>query len=539
MRARSAEVAPAPGGAPPGSVGACGEANARLAEVVAAVEAGGVTVEVVSGGGLGGIDLAGVEHDSRRVRPGDLFVAWAGAQADGHDHVRAAVDAGAVAAVVERPVADVAALQLRVGNARRAAALSAAFVAGSPWRRTTMVGVTGTNGKTTTALLIRSLLGRAAPAAAVGTLGTTGPDGRIVPGADGLTTPGPADLARRLSALEAEGVRSVVVEASSFGLDQHRLDGLRFDAAVFTNLTRDHLDYHGTRERYLAAKARLLELGKDGAVAVVNADDEAWRSLAPPGRALSYGLRPGADARARDVRTSLRQCAFRLEWNGRSAPVELGLPGRFNVYNALAAAACALGLGRSLPDVAAGLAECRPVPGRLERIAGGPVDVFRDFAHTPDALEQVLGTVRPLVEGRLLVVFGAGGERDVEKRPRMGAAVSRYADVAVVTSDNPRREDPAAIARQVAAGVAGAELVELLDRREAIEWALGTARPGDVVLLAGKGHERVQIVGAERLPFDERRIVAEALAGAPGTAQENRGLEDGRADGARPGAGGS
>ncbi len=486
-----------------------------LSRVVAALEAGGVTVRPVAGqrrDGWSGVEVAGVEHDSRDVRPGDLFVAWAGSRADGHAHVGAAGAAGAAAALVERPAPDAAIPQLQVSCARRAAALASAFVAGSPWRRMTTVGVTGTNGKTTTALLARGLLGRAGPAAAVGTLGVAGADGNVVPGTQGLTTPSAADLARRMASLEAEGVRAVVVEASSHALDQRRLDGMRFDAAVFTNLTRDHLDYHGDRDRYFAAKARLLELGKEDAATVVNADDEAWRGLAPPGRSVSYAIDANADVRARDVTTSLERCAFRLEWDGASAPVELPLAGRFNVHNALAAAATALALGRPLDDVAEGLAESVPVPGRLERIARAPFDVFRDFAHTPGALEQALAAVRPLVGGRLLVVFGAGGQRDVEKRPQMGAAVSRQADVAVVTSDNPRLEDPAAVARQVAEGVAADKLVMRVDRREAIEWALRAARPGDLVLLAGKGHEATQEIGTQKLPFDEKRIVADVLA---------------------------
>ncbi len=499
--------------------------SVSLSRVVAALEDEGVAVRAIPGtapDGWAALEVAGVQQDSRAVGPGDLFVAWKGARADGHEYVGAAAEAGAAAAVVERPVRGAKLPQLQVGNARRAAALASGLVAGSPWRRMTTIGVTGTNGKTTTTLLLRGLLGRSASVAAVGTLGTTDAEGRALPGTAGLTTPGPAELARRLSALAEEGVQAVVLEASSHALAQHRLDSVRFDATVFTNLTRDHLDYHGSRDRYLAAKARLLELGKENAIAVVNADDEAWRALDAPGRLLSYGLGSEAAVRARDVRTTLQNSAFRLEWEGASAQATLPLPGLFNVYNALAAAACALALGHALNAVAAGLAESVPAPGRLERIASAPFDVFRDFAHTPDALEQVLKAVRPMVKGRLFVVFGAGGERDAEKRPQMGAAVSRYADVAVVTSDNPRREDPAAIVRQVAAGVSASESVELVDRREAIEWALAAARPDDLVLLAGKGHETCQVVGTTSLPFDEREIVAEALARAEEGAHPQR-----------------
>ncbi len=506
--------------------------------VVAALEGAGVGVGAVvpagggggglvgggalgGGGGLGrgleGVEVSGVQQDSRAVGPGDLFVAWAGAVHDGHEYVAAAAAAGAAAAIVERPVAGAALPQVQVDNARLAAAVASGFVAGSPWRSLRTVGVTGTNGKTTTALLLRGLMAAAGPAAAVGTLGVVGADGRVVDGSEGLTTPGPVQIAARLAGLVRAGVRGVVIETSSHALDQFRLDGVRFDAMAFTNLTRDHLDYHGTRDRYLAAKARLLELGKDGATAVVNADDPAWRALRPSGAVLTYGLGADADVRADRVGMSARRSRFDLVAHGTRAPVQLPLPGRFNVSNALCAAAAALALGRPLDEVAAGLEAASPVPGRLERIASDPFDVLVDFAHTPDALGQVLETMRPLVAGRLIVVFGAGGDRDAAKRPEMGAAVARHADIAVVTSDNPRTEDPATIAAAVSAGVRGCESVEILDRLAAIEWALDAARPGDTVILAGKGHEAYQVVGTEARPFDERRIVEAHLAGRRAT----------------------
>ena len=483
-----------------------------MARVLAAIEDAGVVVRdtVPLPGDVGRVEVSGVQQDSRAVRPGDLFVAWSGTSHDAHDFLDGAVAAGAAAAIVERPVPGVSVPQIRVDNARLAAAVAAGFVAGSPWRRLRTVGVTGTNGKTTTTLLLRGLLGRDAPCAAIGTLGVVGPDGRVEDGTSGLTTPGPVRLAEWLAALARAGVGGVVVESSSHALDQFRLDGVRFDVAAFTNLTRDHLDYHGSRERYLAAKARLLELGKDGATAVINADDDAWSALRHPGPVVTYGTRAGADLRAAALRLS-RGSSFELAWRGCRYPVELPLPGGFNVSNALCAAACALALGQEPEAVAAGLAEASPVPGRLECIVRGPFDVFVDFAHTPDALDQVLKALRPLVSGRLIVVFGAGGDRDPTKRPEMGAAVSRHADVVVVTSDNPRTEDPAAIVAQVSAGVTAADPaadpVEIVSRRDAIRWALGRARPGDAVLLAGKGHETYQVVGTETRPFDEREIV--------------------------------
>ena len=482
--------------------------------VVAALESAGIGVRAMipaDGAFLRGA-VNGVQQDSRVVEPGDLFVAWSGAAHDAHDHLPAAAAAGAAAAIVERPVAGTGLPQVQVDNARLAAAVASGFVAGSPWRSLRTAGVTGTNGKTTTALLLRELLAAEEPAAAIGTLGVIGADGRVVEGTEGLTTPGPVQIAARLAELARTGVRGVVLETSSHALDQFRLDGVRFDVMAFTNLTRDHLDYHGTLDRYLAAKARLLELGKEGSTAVINADDRAWDALRPAGETLTYGLAPGADVRADRLTLSARGSRFDLVAGGKRASVELPLPGSFNVSNALCAAAGALAVGRPLEAVAAGLADASPVPGRLERIAGVPFDVLVDFAHTPDALEQVLRTMKPLVAGRLIVVFGAGGDRDPTKRREMGEAVARHADIAVVTSDNPRTEDPAAIAAQVSAGVRGCESVEIVDRLTAIRWALDAARPGDTVILAGKGHETYQVIGTEKLPFDERRIVEEHLA---------------------------
>ena len=485
-----------------------------VSRVVDVLEGAGVAVGpfVPAGRAVGRVRIAGVQHDSRRVRPGDLFVAWSGAVHDAHRHVTDAAASGAAAAIVEHPVAETALPQIQVDNARLAAAVASGFVAGSPWPTLRTAGVTGTNGKTTTALLLRGLLARKAPAAAIGTLGVVGPAGEVREGTGGLTTPGPVELAGRMSSLAREGVRGVVVESSSHALDQFRLDAVRFDVMAFTNLTRDHLEYHGSRARYLAAKARLLDLGREEATAVINAGEPAWTSLRPRGAVITYGLGPDASLRAANVRLSASGSRFDLLRSGRRSRVELPLPGAFNVSNALCAAACALALGHGLDEVAAGLGAAAPVRGRMELVAREPCRVMIDFAHTPDALEQVLRAMRPLVSGRLIVVFGAGGDRDPAKRPAMGAAVARYADLAVVTSDNPRTEDPAEIVAQVAAGVAGCETVEIVDRRGAIHRALDAAVPGDTVLLAGKGHETYQVVGTERRPFDERRIVLDRLA---------------------------
>jgi UDP-N-acetylmuramoyl-L-alanyl-D-glutamate--2,6-diaminopimelate ligase len=328
-----------------------------------------------------------------------------------------------------------------------------------------------------------------------------------------LTTPGPVDLQATLAALVARGVTDVAMEASSHSLDQGRLDGLTFAAGVFTNLTRDHLDYHGSMEAYLAAKLRLAALLGAHGIEVVSADDGAWRALGPAGRRVTFGLDPDADLRACDVRLDAHGSRFTLNGRFGRASAELPVLGDFNVSNALAAAACALALGAPLADVVGRLATAPQVPGRMERLADRPCVVLRDYAHTPDALERALRTLRPLTTGRLVVVFGCGGDRDKGKRPLMGQVAAQLADVAVVTSDNPRTEDPETIIDQIEEGMAGVPHRRVVDRLAAIRQVLGDAVPDDTILLAGKGHETYQIVGSERRPFDEREIVTQLVSG--------------------------
>ena len=401
-----------------------------------------------------------------------------------------------------------------VRDGRLAAALAANVVLGDPSRGLFLVAVTGTNGKTTTALLTRHLLTRLGPAAALGTLGLVGPDGTARAQTDGLTTPGPVQLAGWLRELADEGVRSFTVEASSHALAQRRLDALRFDVAVFTNLTQDHLDFHGNLEGYFRAKARLVGLLEADGTLVLNRDDRTWDRISWDGQTVTFALGREADVCALDLELGAVGSTFRLVTAAGAARVELPLLGRFNVENALAAAAAALALGLSLADVAAGLAGAPQVPGRLERVTDEPVPVLIDFAHTPAALAGVLGTLRPLVGGRLVVVFGAGGDRDRDKRRPMAEAVARVADFAIVTSDNPRTEDPERILDDLETGLGGSSYERVADRRAAIARALEIARPGDLVLLAGKGHETYQVVGTERRPFDERLVVRELLQGA-------------------------
>ncbi len=460
--------------------------------------------------------VQGVSQDSRSVRPGDLFLAWAGHDVDSHTFLTEAVAAGCVAAVVEQVDQKVGLPQIQVTNGRRAAAIAADAVMGSPWEDAFMVGVTGTNGKSTTALLARHILNQRGPAASIGTLGLVERDGAARLGSEGLTTPGPAQMSGWLRELVDDGYESITLEASSHALDQHRLDGVRFDVAVFTNLTQDHLDYHGSLESYRGAKAHLAELLKEDGVVVVNDDAPAWAGLPlAEHETLSFGHASSADVRADRRRAHEGGTDFRLVRGEDNAEVTLPLLGSFNVENALAAAAVGLVAGMSLDAIAESLSEAPQIPGRLERVVREPFPVVIDFAHTPDALERVLRTLKPLTEGRLIVVFGAGGDRDATKRPLMGAAASRHAETIVVTSDNPRTEDPESIVADVVSGVTHSGLHKIVDREAAIRHALGLAEPGDLVLLAGKGHETYQIIGTEKRPFDERAVV-DAYFAAPG-----------------------
>ena len=463
-------------------------------------------------------ELTGASDDSRAVGGGDLFCAWRGTATAAHAFVPAAAAAGAAAALVERAVPEADLPQVVVKDGRRAAAIAAGTVYGDPASRLRLVGITGTNGKTTTAGILRHVLGARWQSASIGTLGVLRADGSPAIESQGLTTPGPVELARVLRRLVDQGTEAVAMEASSHALHQGRLHSARFDVAVFTNVSRDHLDYHGTLEAYVAAKEILADLLRPRGVAVVNADDPAWsgvRSRAVP--TLLFTMDDGADAqvRARGLELGAEGSRFELVAPGGNAPVELPLLGAFNVQNALAAAAAAMALGMETGEVAERLADAPQVPGRLERIATDPCPVLRDYAHTPDALERVLSTLSTLVGGRLIVVFGAGGDRDPGKRPLMGAVAERWADVAIVTSDNPRTEDPDGIIDQIVAGMGRGAFMRETDRRAAIARALGIAGPGDLVLLAGKGHETYQVLGTEKVSFDEKAVVAELLGRDP------------------------
>lgn len=452
--------------------------------------------------------LSGVTDDTRQIKPGNLYVAVRGTQSDGHRFVPDAVTRGAAALIVEIPQGTTVP-EIVVTDGRKAASAAARAWFDRPADRMTLVAVTGTNGKTTTTALARHLLNGADDAGSIGTLGAFDGAGKAVPSTAGsLTTPGPVDLQATLASMSDRGVRTVVMEASSHSLDQRRLDDLTFAAAVFTNLTQDHLDYHRTMEEYLAAKLRLGGLLGLNGLEVINLDDPAWsRMPVRSGRRITFGTAAAADVRADEVLLDNAGSVFQLVSTWGQATVRLPLLGDYNVANALGAAAAAVGLGRPFTEVVERLRTSPQVPGRMELITESPCVVLRDYAHTPDALERALLALRPLTPGKLIVLFGCGGDRDRGKRPLMGRIASELADLPVVTSDNPRTEDPDVIIDEIERGMGGKPHRRFTDRREAIAAVLSEGRTGDTILLAGKGHETYQVVGKEKLPFDEREIV--------------------------------
>jgi UDP-N-acetylmuramoyl-L-alanyl-D-glutamate--2,6-diaminopimelate ligase len=452
-------------------------------------------------------------YRSGDVRPGALFFCIPGSRQDGHTFAPEAVGRGATVLVAERTVDAPAAAQVVVRSVREAMGpVSAAFF-GRPSERMTIVGVTGTNGKTTTTYLLESVF-RAA-GLPPGVIGTTGVRIAGQPTPFDRTTPEAPDLQGLLTRMDEAGVRAVAMEVSSHGLDQHRVDGTRFACAVFTNLSQDHLDYHPTMEAYFAAKARLFtpELSR---TAALNVDSPEGRVLAQrlAGRSdvpvLTFGSGADAGLRATDVQLTAAGLAFAVDGLRITSP----LVGAFNVSNCLAALAAARLVGIDDDPIVEGLASLAGVPGRVEPVdAGQPFSVLVDYAHSPDSLDIVLRTVRELTERRVIAVFGCGGDRDRGKRPLMGEAVTRRADLAVITSDNPRSEDPDAIIAEIVPGArrgGGAFVVEP-DRRAAIRLAVREARPGDVVVVAGKGHEQGQEFADVTLPFSDRDVAREEL----------------------------
>jgi UDP-N-acetylmuramoyl-L-alanyl-D-glutamate--2,6-diaminopimelate ligase len=483
-------------------------------------------------------EILGLCYDSRQMQAGGLFFALRGSAVDGHRFIGTAVRNGAAAVVAEDDSAVPAGIPFaKVANARLAMSLMAALFYGNPTDRLPLIGITGTNGKTTASYIIEAILEEAGiPAALLGTVAYRFRE-RVFPAPH--TTPESVDLQKCLREMGDLGAKGVVMEVSSHALEQHRVDGCRFDVGVFTNLTRDHLDYHGDMESYLASKKRLFtellaaDALKPRRIAAINVDDPYGRQLATDAACpvLSYGLDAGSRVTARDVQFSVAGITGLLVTPRGETLFRSRMPGRFNLYNILAAAAAGIALDLPLAAISRGIERHKKVPGRLEMVENDrEVSLFVDYAHTGDALENVLRTLAELSTGRIITVFGCGGDRDRGKRPIMGKVAAGYSDLAVVTSDNPRSEPSGAIMAEIRSGVLplgireyaieelaggfaekGFVLVE--SRREAIRLATRLARPGDILLLAGKGHEDYQIIGGERFHFDDREEAEAALKG--------------------------
>ncbi len=471
----------------------------------------------------GHLPVSGISTDSRRIRPGDVFIAIKGFQQDGHQFIAEAVEAGAVAIVYQDPSFRDAIPEgisaVLVDNSRRAAAHLAAEFWGHPSHSLTLVGATGTNGKTTVAYMMDSIW--RAGGASTGLLTTPA---RMIAGRElpaDRTTPDAVQLQKLLAQMRQEEVSHVCLEVSSHGLALDRTWLCKFDGAIFTNLTQDHLDFHHNLEDYFAAKLRLftdyaeLAAPEKSMVGAINIDDAAGQRITQQAKCqvVSYGVNNQAEVTASEVRIEADGIDFKLHLpEDQIVPVSLPLTGSFNLYNALGAAACAWGMGIGTEQIAAGLAQLQTVPGRFERVdEGQDFTVIVDYAHTPDALDNVLSAARSLHPERLLCVFGCGGDRDRSKRLLMGKIGTEQADFAIITSDNPRSEDPSAIIEEIAAGAEGNNYTIQPDRRQAIYEAVSQARSGDIVVIAGKGHETYQIFADRRVPFDDRQVAREAL----------------------------
>ncbi len=472
----------------------------------------GVVVKEWQGGRQA--EVSALAYESTAVAAGSLFCTWKGKARDGHSYIPEAMERGAVAIVAEKKMMVLAGPNIRVENGRRALGRMAANFYGHPSKEVQVIGLTGTNGKTSTAMLIQALF--EAGGLRCGLLGTVGNDtgkGRV---SAKQTTPEALDLQQFLAEMRENGCRAAAVEVSSHALEQGRTEGVDFAGAVFTNLGRDHLDFHPSMKEYEEAKSLLFRGLRAGSFAVINQEDPAgirmMAQCAPGVRVLTYGVERG-DVHTRDLKMGVGGSTFILCTPEGEIPTSLPWWGRFNVLNALAAASAAMLGGLSAEKVASALGRAPVVPGRMERIAGeGEISVLVDFAHTEEAVGAALETVRPLCRGNLWVVLGAGGDRDKGKRPKMAALAARLADRVILTSDNPRNEDPKIILSEMVAGVPKGRAVEVIEHRaEAIRAAVLGAKAGDVVLVAGKGHEEFQEIRGEKMPFSDRREIERSL----------------------------
>lgn len=456
--------------------------------------------------------VSGLGYDSRSIKPGELFFAVAGYKTDGRKYVDQALARGAASIVSESGLEAGSVPLLKVKNIRRAMALMAAEFYGRPADKMTILAITGTAGKTTTSHLARSVF--AAAGKKVGLLGTINywVMDKSYPAPN--TTPESLDLQRLLSEMLETGADTVIMEASSHGIELERVAGIDFKAAAFTNFSQDHLDFHGSMDEYLKAKLRLFQGLSERAGCVVNVDDPASKNVIEATKAslLTFGLLKPAQITARNIESSLLGTKFQMVTPEGTVDVNLSLAGQPNIYNALTACGMGLALGISLKAVKAGLEALPSVSGRFQRVtAGQDYEVVVDYAHTPEELERVLFTARQLTKGRLITVFGCGGDRDRSKRPLMGKAVAGHSNIVIITSDNPRTEDPAKIIDDILPGLEGSKYQIVADRRQAIFQAVAQAQKGDLVMIAGKGHEDYQIIGTEKIHFDDREVALEAI----------------------------
>jgi len=455
------------------------------------------------------LEISGISCDSRTTHKGYLFAALPGQNVHGIRFLPDAERAGAVAVLSDRQV-QTKLTQIRTGTPRLALGLVSSTFYGNPSTQLRLFGITGTNGKTTTTFLLQSILEKAGlPCGLLGTVVYGAGSATVV---STLTTPESVDLQRNLAIMVAQGCRACAMEVSSHSLTQYRVAGCTFEAAIFTNLTQDHLDYHKTMEKYFRAKKMLFHNQIcTTKIAVINLDDSfGTRLLKERPDAVSYGFQPDADFQIREWSSSADGSEITINETKMKTP----LLGRFNAYNICGAYAAAASTNISKDAIISGIGEMKQVPGRLERIEyGQPFLILIDYAHTEDAMRQLLTTVRPYTRNRLIVLFGCGGDRDRGKRPLMGRVAAELADVVILTSDNPRSEDPAQIAAEVRAGMEGRknDVITILDRKEAIAEAVRIARPGDTLVLAGKGHENYQIIGDQKFHFDEREVLQELL----------------------------
>lgn len=473
-------------------------------------------VEVLRLSGDGGVQVTGVAYDSRKVKPGDVFVCIKGYKTDGHNYVADALAAGAAAIVAQDEIGASVPVAY-VNDTRIALARIANSFFGKSSEKLKLIGVTGTNGKTTVTYLIKTILEHAGKK--VGLIGTNQNmiGEKVIPAVH--TTPEAPELYALLDSMVKEGVEYVVMEVSSHALDLHRVEGCRFETAVFINLTQDHLDFHSDMESYYIAKRRLFSMCKN---AVINIDDAYGRRLAAeaPCDCMTYAIEEKADLQASDIKISVRGVTFLVKTKNATVPIRLGIPGRFSVYNAVAAMGASLSLGFDTDDVTKGLVIAKGVKGRVEVVnTGREYTVIIDYAHTPDGLKNIISTVREFARGRVVTLFGCGGDRDKAKRPLMGEVAGQLSDFCIVTSDNPRSEKPSAIIEDILAGLdpTGCKYVVIENRRDAIRYALTHAEPDDIVILAGKGHETYQILADKTIEFDERKIIAEILDGQDNT----------------------